>query len=76
MSAPDEATLKDEARALQCTTAGPCNATPTSLLCAGSVCGLGPDLLGIHTLRLAARCRTVSNSSTLSNGLGVKSGSS
>ena len=55
ISAPDEATLNDEAHALQCTTAGPYNAIPTSLLCAGSVCGLGPDLLGIHTLSLAAR---------------------
>ena len=65
ISAPDEATLKDEAHALQCTTAGPYNAIPTSLLCVGSVCGLGPDLLGIHTLSLAARHRSAANSSTL-----------
>ena len=67
ISAPDEATLKDEAHALQCTTAG--NAIPTNFLCVGSVCGLGPDLLGIHTLSLAARERTASNSGTLANGL-------
>ena len=36
MSAPDEATLKAEARALQCTTAGPDNAIPTDLQCVGS----------------------------------------
>ena len=33
------------------------------------MCGLGPDLLGIHTLSLAARERSASNSSTLTNGL-------
>ena len=42
ISAPDEATLKAEAHALQCTTAGPYNAIHTNLLCVGSVCGLGP----------------------------------
>ena len=47
--APDKATLKAEAPALQCTTAGPYNALPTSLLGVGSVCGLGPDLVGIHS---------------------------
>ena len=65
ISAPDEATLKDEAHALQCTTAGPHNAIPTSLLCVGSVCGFGPELLGIHSLSLAARYKTAANSSTL-----------
>ena len=69
ISAPDEATLKDEGHALQCTTAGPYNAIPTNLFCVGSVCGLGPDLLGIHTLSLAARYGTASNSGTLANGL-------
>ena len=63
------ATLKDEPHALQGTTAGPYNAIPSSLLCVGSVWGLGPDLLGIHTLSLAARYITASNSSTLANGL-------
>ena len=43
-SAPDEATLKDEAHALQCTTAGPYTAISTEMLRAGSVSGLGPDL--------------------------------
>ena len=37
ISSPDEATLKAEAHALQCTTEGPYNATPTNLLCVGSV---------------------------------------
>ena len=69
ISAPDEATLKDEAHALQCTTAGPYNAIPTSLLRVGSVCGLGHDLLVIHTLSLAARKRTAADSSALANGL-------
>ena len=68
-SAPDEATLKEEAHALQCTTAGPCNAIPSDLLRVGSTCGLGPDILGIHTLSLAARHRTASNSVTLESGM-------
>ena len=41
----------------------PYNAIPTDLLRVGSVCGLGPDILGIHTLSLAARY-------TFDNGLG------
>ena len=41
ISAPDEATLKEESYALQCTTAGPYNALPTRLLHAGFVRGLG-----------------------------------
>ena len=69
ISAPDEATLKEEAHALQCTTAGPCNAIPTDLLRVGSTFGLGPDILGIHTLSLAARHRTASNSVALANGM-------
>ena len=69
MSAPDEATLKDEAYALQCTVGGPCNASPTNLLCVGSICGLGPDLVGIRSISLAARCRTAASSNTLSQGL-------
>ena len=59
---------KDEAHALQCTTAGPYNAIPTDLLRVGSMCGLGLDVLGIHTLNLAARYRTAANSGTLANG--------
>ena len=48
--APDKATLKAEAHAPQCTTAGPYNAISTSLSGVGSVCGLGPDLVGIHSI--------------------------
>ena len=66
ISAPDKATLKAEAHALQCTTTGPYNAIPTSLLGVGSVCGLGPDLVGIHSISLAARCRTAACTNTLS----------
>ena len=69
ISASDEATLKAEAHALQCITADPYNAIHTNLSCVGSVCGLGPDLLGIHTLSLAARCRTAASSNTLSKDL-------
>ena len=47
--APDKATLKAENHALQCTAAGPYNATPISSLGVGSVCGLGPDLVRIHS---------------------------
>ena len=61
ISALDEATLRDEAHALQCTTTGPYNAIPTNLLRVGSVCGLGIDILGIHTLSLAAGKRSASN---------------
>ena len=55
--APDKATLKAENHALQCTTAGPYNAIPSNLLGVGCVCGLGPDLVGIHSISLAARHR-------------------
>ena len=67
ISAPEEATIKDEAHALQCIAAGPYNAIPTNLLCVDSVSGFGPALLGIDTLSLAARCRAASNSGTLAN---------
>ena len=67
ISAPDRATLKEEAHALQCTTAGPCHAVPTDLLRAGSTCGLGIDLFGI--LSLAARYRRAATSNTLADGL-------
>ena len=66
---PDKAALKAEAHAPQCTTAGPYNAIPTSLPGVGSVCGLGPDLVGIHSVSLAAPCRTAACSNTLSQGL-------
>ena len=68
-SVPDKATLKAEAHALHCTTAGPYNAIHTSLFGVGSVCGLGPDLVGIHSISLAARYRTAACSKTLSQGL-------
>ena len=67
--APDKATLKAEAHAPQCTTAGPYNAIPSSLLGVGSVCGLGPDLVGSHSISLVARYRTAACSNTLSQGL-------
>ena len=58
-------TLKAENHALQCTTAAPYNAIPSKLLAVGSVCGLGPDLVGIHSISLAARCRVAACSTTL-----------
>ena len=67
--APDKATLKAETHALQCTTAGPYNAITSKLLAVGSVCGLGPDLVGIHSISLAARYRVAACSSTLTSGL-------
>ena len=42
---------------------------PTSLLGVGSVCGLGPDLVGIRSISLAARHRTAACSNTLNQGL-------
>ena len=33
------------------------------------MCGLGPDVVGIHSISLAARCRTAACSSTLNQGL-------
>ena len=45
--APDKATLKTENPALQCTTAVPYNAIPSTLLGVGSVCGLVPDVVGM-----------------------------
>ena len=69
ISAPDRATLKEEAHALQCSTAGPKNAIPTDVLRVGSACGLGIDLFGIRILSLAARYRTAANSNTLADGL-------
>ena len=62
ISTPDEATLKEEAHALQCITAGTFIAVPTT-------CGVGLDVFGIHILSLAARYRTAVNSGTLVNGL-------
>ena len=48
--APEKATIKAENHALQCTTAGPYNAISSKLLAVGCVCGLGPDLIGIHSI--------------------------
>ena len=67
--APVKATHKAENHALQCTTAGPYNALPSTLLGVGSICGLGPDLVGIHSISLAARCRVAACSTTLNRGL-------
>ena len=67
--APDKATLEAENHALQCTAAGPYNAILSKLLEVGSVCGLGPDLVGIHSISLAARYRVAACSSTLRRGL-------
>ena len=67
--APDKATLKAENHALQCTTAGPYNAISSSLLQVRSICGLGPDLVGIHSFSSAARYRVAAGSSTLRRGL-------
>ena len=62
--APDKTTLKAENHALQCTTAGPYNAIPSNLL----EVGIGPDLVGIHSISLAARYRVAACSSTLRRG--------
>ena len=59
--APDKATLKAENHAFQCTTAGPYNACPSTLLGLGSICRLGPDL--------AARYPVAACSTTLSQAL-------
>ena len=67
--APDKATLKAENNALQCTTAGPYNAILSTLLGVGSICGLGPDLVGIHSICLAARYRVAAFSTTLCHDL-------
>ena len=67
--ASDNATLKAENHALQCTTAGPYKRYPSSLLQVGTICKLGPDLIGIHSISLAARYRVAACSSTLRRGL-------
>ena len=50
--APDKTTFQAENHAFQCTTAGPYNAIPSSHLGVGSICGLGPVLVGIHSQQL------------------------
>ena len=67
--APDDATFKAENHALQCGTAGPYSAISSSLLKVSSICGLGPDLIGIHSISLAGRYRFAACSSTLRRGL-------
>ena len=67
--APDKATLKAENHACHCTTAGPYNAIPSSSLQVGSICWLGPDLFGIHSIISAVRYRVAACSSTLRRGL-------
>ena len=67
--APDKATLKAENHTLQCTTARPHNAIPSTLLRVGSICGLRPGLVGKHSISLAARHRVAACSTTLSQGL-------
>ena len=69
VSAPDDATLKAENHALQCTTAGPYNAIPSNLFRVGSVCGIGPDFVGIQSISLAARYRVAACSTTLRPGI-------
>ena len=66
---PTKATLKAENHALQCTTAGPFNAIRSAFLQVGYICGLGPDVVGIHSISLAARSRVAACSSTLRRGL-------
>ena len=63
--APDKATLKANNHALQCTTAGPYHAIPSYLLGVGSICGLGPDLVGTSSISLSARYRVAACSTTL-----------
>ena len=48
--APDKATLTAENHAIQCTTARPYNAISSTLLEVGSICGLGPDVIGISSI--------------------------
>ena len=67
--APVKATLKTESHALHCTTAGPYNAIPCNLLGVGSMCGLGPDLVGIHSISLAARFGAAACLTTLNQGI-------
>ena len=69
ISALDEAALKEESHALQCTAARSSKAKPTEFLRTGSVCGLGSDLCGIRVISLAARFRTAACSGSLVNGL-------
>ena len=42
---------------------------PSALLGVGSICGLGPDLVGNHSISIVARCRVAACSTALSRGL-------
>ena len=44
-------------------------ATPSHLLGVGSICGLGPDLVGIHSTSVATRYRVAACSTTHTQGL-------
>ena len=65
LAAPDEATLKEESRALQMLAAGPYNAISTPMLMARTENGMGIDLRGTHVMRLAAQFWVATNSGTL-----------
>ena len=65
----EKATLKAEKHVIPCTITGPYHAIPSHLLGVGSVCGLGPDLVGIHSISLAARYRVAACWTTLTQGL-------
>ena len=69
ISAPDAATLKQKAHALQCINAWSYNAFSTDFLRAGSVFGRGIDLFGIRVLSVAAWFRVAANSNILADGL-------
>ena len=60
-----QATLRTESHALQCATAGPYNAIPSSFLGVGSICGLRPDLVCIHSISFAAHYRVAACSRSL-----------
>ena len=53
----------------QCTTAGPYHAISSNLLGVDSICGLGPDLVGIRSIILAAPYRVEACSTSLNQGL-------
>ena len=63
---PVKATTNADNHALQCTRAGSYNAITSKLLEVGSVCALGPDLVGVHSISLGARYGVAACSSTLS----------
>ena len=67
--APDDTTLKAENHAHLCRTAGPYTAIPSNLVRLGSVCGIGPDLVGVQSISLASRFRVAACSTTLWQGI-------